>query len=243
MDGRLGDAPPPHARLRLVHRSPRAARAQCAASWWTPASSKAIIPSVARSKDATSAAARHTRMKRKLCSARKRNGSSCCRNRGWPAIRRIRSRSSSAGRFTHLRLNIFPDGGVARLRVHGEVAPRAGRGSRAGIRSRGRRKRRQNRRVERPIFRRAAQHADAGPRAQHGRRLGDAAQARPRPRLGHHQARRAGNDPPNRSEHRALQGKFPGELRDRRLLRRRCRSGSRRRRADKNGNRCWRKAC
>ncbi len=26
-------------------------------------------------------------------------------------------------RFTHLRLNIFPDGGVARLRVYGEVAP------------------------------------------------------------------------------------------------------------------------
>ena len=29
-----------------------------------------------------------------------------------------------AGRVTHLRLNIFPDGGVARLRVHGVVAPR-----------------------------------------------------------------------------------------------------------------------
>ncbi|HUJ63639.1 MAG TPA: allantoicase [Kofleriaceae bacterium] len=27
-------------------------------------------------------------------------------------------------RFTHVRLEIFPDGGVARLRVHGEVAPR-----------------------------------------------------------------------------------------------------------------------
>ena len=27
------------------------------------------------------------------------------------------------GRVTHLRLNIFPDGGVARLRVHGDVAP------------------------------------------------------------------------------------------------------------------------
>jgi allantoicase len=27
------------------------------------------------------------------------------------------------GRFTHLRLNIYPDGGVARLRVHGEVLP------------------------------------------------------------------------------------------------------------------------
>jgi allantoicase len=36
-----------------------------------------------------------------------------------------------AGRFTHLRLNIFPDGGVARLRVHGEVAPRTSRSRRA----------------------------------------------------------------------------------------------------------------
>ena len=35
------------------------------------------------------------------------------------------------GRFTHLRLNIFPDGGVARLRVHGEVVPCATRSSRA----------------------------------------------------------------------------------------------------------------
>jgi allantoicase len=30
---------------------------------------------------------------------------------------------SSARRSTHVRLNIFPDGGVARLRVHGEVVP------------------------------------------------------------------------------------------------------------------------
>ena len=30
---------------------------------------------------------------------------------------------SSDRRFTHVRLNIFPDGGVARLRVHGEVVP------------------------------------------------------------------------------------------------------------------------
>ncbi|MEV5750486.1 allantoicase [Actinoallomurus sp. NPDC052308] len=29
----------------------------------------------------------------------------------------------AARRFTHVRLNIFPDGGVARLRVHGEVIP------------------------------------------------------------------------------------------------------------------------
>lgn len=30
---------------------------------------------------------------------------------------------SHPGRFTHLRFNIFPDGGVARLRVHGEPRP------------------------------------------------------------------------------------------------------------------------
>jgi allantoicase len=35
---------------------------------------------------------------------------------------------SSPYRFTHLRLNIFPDGGVARLRVHGEVVPELRRG-------------------------------------------------------------------------------------------------------------------
>ena len=29
----------------------------------------------------------------------------------------------NGGRFTHLRLRIYPDGGVARLRVHGEVVP------------------------------------------------------------------------------------------------------------------------
>jgi allantoicase len=29
----------------------------------------------------------------------------------------------TARRFTHVRLNIFPDGGIARLRVHGEVIP------------------------------------------------------------------------------------------------------------------------
>jgi allantoicase len=30
---------------------------------------------------------------------------------------------ADAGRVTHVRLNIFPDGGVARLRVHGDVVP------------------------------------------------------------------------------------------------------------------------
>ncbi len=35
-------------------------------------------------------------------------------------------------RVTHLRLNIFPDGGVARLRVHGDVVPEPARLSAAG---------------------------------------------------------------------------------------------------------------
>jgi allantoicase len=39
---------------------------------------------------------------------------------------------SHDGRFTHLRLNIYPDGGVARLRVHGTVLPDWPRVLRAG---------------------------------------------------------------------------------------------------------------
>lgn len=37
------------------------------------------------------------------------------------------------GTFTHLRLKIYPDGGVARLRVHGEVVPSGNRASRKKI--------------------------------------------------------------------------------------------------------------
>jgi len=38
----------------------------------------------------------------------------------------------SEARFTHLRFNIFPDGGVARLRVHGEPSPDLDRWARVG---------------------------------------------------------------------------------------------------------------
>jgi allantoicase len=40
---------------------------------------------------------------------------------------------NAEGRFTHLRLNIYPDGGVARLRVHGEVVPDKNKISRGEI--------------------------------------------------------------------------------------------------------------
>jgi allantoicase len=50
----------------------------------------------------------------------------------WPLLSPVSLRGNAANPFaigsgdrraTHLRLNIFPDGGVARLRVHGEVEP------------------------------------------------------------------------------------------------------------------------
>jgi allantoicase len=41
--------------------------------------------------------------------------------------------TENARRFTHLRLKIYPDGGVARLRVHGESLPDAGRIARGEI--------------------------------------------------------------------------------------------------------------
>ena len=64
----------------------------------------------------------------------------------------------NAGRFTHLRLSIYPDGGVARLRVHGEVLPdnELALAKReidlAAIENGGR-----VRRFQRPVFQRAAE--------------------------------------------------------------------------------------
>jgi allantoicase len=90
------------------------------------------------------------------------------------------------GRITHLRLNIFPDGGVARLRVHGVVTPRLAQLARHGgtRRSRGARERRLGRGVQRHVLRLAQQPDQARPLAHDGRRLGDPPAARPRPRLG-----------------------------------------------------------
>ena len=66
--------------------------------------------------------------------------SRACRSR--PG-RRTCSRSPIANRWTHLRLNIFPDGGVARFRVYGRVVPDWSRVDAAGVdRSGGRRERR-----------------------------------------------------------------------------------------------------
>ena len=50
-----------------------------------------------------------------------RRGASCCRARRCSRTPGTRSRTSCArlGDVTHVRLNIFPDGGIARLRLFG----------------------------------------------------------------------------------------------------------------------------
>ena len=134
----------------------------------------------------------------------------------------VRDRSTMRRSWTHLRLNIFPDGGVARLRVTARRSS-TGRGSRA--------------RAGRSISRRSANgglvlgasdmHFGAkdnmimpGPRGEHGRRLGDAPPARPGLRLGDRPARRAaGSSAPRRDRHEPLQGQLSGQRVARGLLR------------------------
>ena len=70
-----------------------------------------------------------------------------------------------SSRVTHLRFKIYPDGGVARLRVHGEVIPDwpALSARRRRDRSRGRRARRLGDCFERHVFRLAQQPDPPGP--------------------------------------------------------------------------------
>ena len=88
--------------------------------------------------------------------------------------------------FTHVRLNIHPDGGVARLRVYGEVAvdwPARAR-SQARFRPRGDPERRPRARGQRHALRLEGQPHHARPREEHGRRLGNAAAPRARATTG-----------------------------------------------------------
>ena len=91
---------------------------------------------------------------------------------------------ASRGRVTHLRLNIYPDGGVARLRVHGEAVPDPPLRPRRTRRSRRGRERRPGRRLQRHVLRPPAQPDPAGPLDAHGRRLGDEAPPRARATTG-----------------------------------------------------------
>ena len=63
------------------------------------------------------------RLAARSSSARRRAGSRSCPKSALRGDSKNVFAIDAPHRFTHLRLNIFPDGGVARLRVHGEVVP------------------------------------------------------------------------------------------------------------------------
>ena len=110
--------------------------------------------------------------------APRRRGTRCFRTRASRATRTTCSPSTVRRRASHLRLRIFPDGGVARLRVYGEVVPDWQRLRRRGqSRSCRGRTRRHRGGVERHVFRAPAQPHHAGRSANDGRKAGKRAAA------------------------------------------------------------------
>ena len=118
VDGRLGIAPPPRPRPRLVHRRSSACAASCTASTSIPATSPATFRRIARSKRSTRRAAPKPAVH-------------AVEGAPWTTLLEKTALRGNGDNFfaiadrrpwTHLRLSIYPDGGVARLRVYGEVA-------------------------------------------------------------------------------------------------------------------------
>ena len=65
------------------------------------------------------------RLERRLNSCARPHGPQCCRRRNCRRTTRhyfSGKQLQGVGPFSHVRLNIFPDGGVSRLRVHGKLA-------------------------------------------------------------------------------------------------------------------------
>ena len=106
-------------------------RARCVASWWTLVSSQAIIPSAARSKDVDLGSGPPYKNEKKALLGAETKWVELLPESRLAGDSQNPFQMEHPGRFTHLRLNIFPDGGVARLRVHGEPAFRASRSGRA----------------------------------------------------------------------------------------------------------------
>ena len=188
VDGRLGVAPPPRPRPRLVHRPARDARRRARRQ------------------------RRHQPLHRQLSVALLDRSASTCRPASKPSLHAVEGapwttlleKTALRGNgdnffaiadrrpWTHLRLSIYPDGGVARLRVYGEVAvdwarvaPHGRVVDLASIKNGG-------------LFldasdtalRHAGRADHARPREEHGRWVGNEAPPRSRPRLGDRSARR-----------------------------------------------------
>ena len=138
-------------------------------------------------------------------------------------LRRSHGRSDAAGRGRTCGSTSFRTAASRGCACYGDVVGRLGarRAARDGaVDLAGDPQRRPGARRERHALRRQGQHDHARPREEHGRRLGDAAAARPRPRLGDRPARRA-----RRRSSRVeidtnhFKGNYPGQRVDRRLPR------------------------
>ena len=157
--GRPGAIGPPMASRRVATATSTtgascgsACRDGSAASSSTPRSSAATSPTRARS-----TAPRSTRRSISRELETRDAGYRSCRARSSQGNHRTSSSSRATQRFTHVRLRIFPDGGVARLRVHGEVVPRWDRLRARARRSRGARARCRRRDLQRHVLRLAQQ--------------------------------------------------------------------------------------
>ena len=197
-------------------------RRSCTAWSSIRASSRATIPSSARSRRARSTGTPDARERSRQ--ETEERGRKFSRDPASEATPRIRFAITLRGRVTHLRFNIYPDGGVARLRVYGEPSRDPPLQPGATRRSRRARERRPRRRVQRHVLRAPAQPHPAGPLHPHGRWLGDQASSWSRARLDHRSAGGPRDDRADRGGHRPLQGQRPGELLARSL--RRCRISS-----------------
>ncbi len=186
-----------------------ASRRWCTAWWWIPASSRATFPSSARSRPARSTARRMPRRSRR---ARRRSGGDPPPLAAPAATPRTCSPSLRDRRVTHLRFNIYPDGGVARLRVYGEPVPdaRLQPGVEADLAAL------QNGGLVvgcSDMFFGHRHNLILPGRSTH---MGDGWETKrrrgPGPRLDHRPAGGPRNDRPDRGGHRPLQGQRPGEL-------------------------------
>ena len=118
---------------------------------------------------------------------------------------------TSDERWTHLRFKIYPDGGVARLRVYGEVVPHWNRLKQIGgdidlaaVENGG-----MVLSCSDMFFGHRHNLIMPGRALEHERWLGNEAPARSGSRLDHHQARHAGPHPPSGSRHVLVQRQLP----------------------------------
>ena len=149
VDGRLGEPAAARRRPRRLRACASAGPRWCTASMSTRGSSTATSRSRRRSRRrATTSPPTPT----------PRVGSSCCRARSSARTRSTGSPSPAPGACGCSGLHIFPDGGVARLRVYGEARRSGGEpGGGRARRSARRRERRLGRRRERRAFRRGGE--------------------------------------------------------------------------------------